>query len=64
MGEKLLIIETIKYPNSKSIIHVTGQHGDMIKESINIALSWMKANRNNLKIWCGGEFYKITENID
>jgi|688.fasta_scaffold2043955_1 ATP-dependent Lon protease len=64
MGGKLLLIEAIKYSNSKSIIHVTGQLGDVIKESINIALSWIKSNRNDLPIWCGGEFYKITKNID
>jgi ATP-dependent Lon protease len=64
MGGKLLTIEAIKYPNSKGKIHVTGQLGDIMKESINIALSWIKANRNDLPIWCGGEFFKITENID
>lgn len=56
MGGKLLLVEAIKYPNSKAKIEVTGQLGDVMKESINIALSWIKANRNDFSIWSGGDF--------
>lgn len=63
MGGKLLIVEAIKFPNSKSKVEITGQLGDVMKESINIALSWIKANRNDFSIWSGGDF-NICENID
>lgn len=34
-----------------------------MKESIHIALSWIKANRNDFALWSGGD-YNITEQID
>lgn len=63
MGGKLLLVEAIKYPSSKFKIEVTGQLGDVMKESIHIALSWIKANRNDFALWSRGEF-NITESID
>jgi ATP-dependent Lon protease len=60
MGGKLLLVEAIKYPAVKSKIEVTGQLGDVMKESIHIALSWIKANRNDFSIWSGGEYHNIT----
>lgn len=31
MGGKLLIVEAIKFPNSKSKVEITGQLGDVMK---------------------------------
>ena len=53
MGGKILIVEAIKYPSSKFKIEVTGQLGDVMKESIHIALSWIKANRSDFALWGG-----------
>ena len=37
MGGKLLLVEAIKYPSDKFKLDVTGQLGDVMKESIYIA---------------------------
>lgn len=63
MGGKLLLVEAIKYPSQKFKIEVTGQLGDVMKESIHIALSWIKGNRNDFVLWSGGD-YNLTEQID
>lgn len=44
MGGKLLMVESISYPDEKGKINITGQLGDVMKESVNIALSWIKAH--------------------
>ena len=64
MGRKILIVEAIKYPSSKFKIEVTGQLGDVMKESIHIALSWIKANRSDFALWGGTEALQISEQID
>ena len=48
MGGKLLMVESIGYPSSKGKVEITGQLGDVMKESVNIALSWIKANLGDL----------------
>ena len=63
MGGKILLVEAIKYPSQKFKIEVTGQLGDVMKESIHIALSWIKGNRNDFVLWSGGD-YNLTEQID
>ena len=35
-----------------------------MKESIHIAISWIKANRNDFSLWSGGESLQIAEQID
>lgn len=64
MGGKILIVEAIKYPSSKFKIEVTGQLGDVMKESIHIALSWIKANRSDFPLWGGNDALPICEQID
>lgn len=44
MGGKLLTVEAILYRSEKQKIDVTGQLGDVMKESVNIAFSWIKSN--------------------
>lgn len=46
MGGKILLVEAIKYPSEKFKLEVTGQLGEVMKESIFIALSWIKAHRS------------------
>jgi ATP-dependent Lon protease len=42
-GGKVLIVEAVKSVG-KGKIEITGQLGDVMKESVKIALSWIKAN--------------------
>ena len=44
MGGKLLMVEAILHRSDKQKIDVTGQLGDVMKESVTIAFSWIKAN--------------------
>ena len=44
MGGKVLTVEAIKYKSSKPKIEITGQLGEVMKESVNIAFSWIKSN--------------------
>lgn len=64
LGGKLLLVEAIKYPSDKFKIEVTGQLGDVMKESIQIAVSWIKSNRNDFSMWSGADGLQITEHID
>jgi len=43
VGGRCLLIETTKFPGSGNI-QLTGQLGDVMKESINTSLSWIKTN--------------------
>lgn len=61
LGGKLLLVEAIKYPSSKFKLEVTGQLGDVMKESIYIALSWIKAHKSDFALW-GGD--SVAEQID
>ena len=44
MGGKILTVEAIQYRSLNPKIDVTGQLGEVMKESANIALSWVKSN--------------------
>lgn len=44
MGGKVLTVEAIQYRSDKHKVQVTGQLGDVMKESVNIALSWLRSN--------------------
>lgn len=46
-GGKVLIVEAVKSAG-KGKIEITGQLGDVMKESVKIALSWIKANFSTL----------------
>ena len=50
MGGKVLTVEALQYSSSRQKIEVTGQLGDVMKESVNIAFSWIKANLNELDV--------------
>lgn len=50
MGGKVLTVEALQYRSNKQKIEVTGQLGDVMKESVNIALSWVKAHLDDLDI--------------
>ena len=47
VGGRALLIETTKFPGSAQLI-LTGQLGDVMKESVGTALSWIKANAQRL----------------
>jgi ATP-dependent Lon protease len=42
MGGDTLLIESIAYPSEKGGLQLTGQMGDVMKESAQIALNWVK----------------------
>jgi ATP-dependent Lon protease len=46
-GGRALLIETTKYPGTGQMI-LTGQLGDVMKESIGTSLSWIKSNAARL----------------
>jgi len=47
VGGRALLIETAKFPGSAQLV-LTGQLGDVMKESISTALSWIKTNAQRL----------------
>jgi ATP-dependent Lon protease len=51
MGGDTLLIESIAYPSSKGGLQLTGQMGDVMKESAQIAMNWVKqyALAHNIK---------------
>lgn len=49
VGGDILFIETTRMPGSKGLI-VTGQLGDVMKESVTAALSYVRAHASKLKI--------------
>ncbi len=63
MGGKLLMVESIAYPKSKGKVEITGQLGDVMKESVNIALSWIKAHMNDFDFW-GASNLKLKEKLN
>lgn len=50
MGGKVLTVEAIKYPSSRQKIQVTGQLGEVMKESVDIAFSWIKSHLDTIGI--------------
>lgn len=42
-GGKALLIETAKYPGTGAL-NLTGKLGEVMKESVNTSLSWIKGN--------------------
>ncbi|HZH97716.1 MAG TPA: S16 family serine protease [Fimbriimonadaceae bacterium] len=58
VGGDVLFIETARMPGSKGLI-VTGQLGDVMKESVTAALSYVRSHASDLKI--EPEFYDKTE---
>ena len=49
-GGKALLIETAKFPGSGHL-SLTGKLGDVMKESVGTALSWIKSNAGRLGIY-------------
>ncbi|HWD38963.1 MAG TPA: endopeptidase La [Fimbriimonas sp.] len=58
VGGDVLFIETTKMPGQKSLV-VTGQLGDVMKESVTAALSYVRSHTAGLKI--NPDFYDKTE---
>lgn len=58
VGGEVLFIETTKMPGHKSLI-VTGQLGDVMRESVTAALSYVRSHADDLKI--ASDFYDKTE---
>ncbi|HJP82116.1 MAG TPA: endopeptidase La, partial [Fimbriimonadaceae bacterium] len=58
VGGDVLFIETTKMPGSKGLI-VTGQLGDVMKESVTAALSYVRSHAHQLKI--PNDFYDKLE---
>ncbi len=44
MGGKVLTVEAVQYRSKQQKIEVTGQLGEVMRESVQIAFSWIKAN--------------------
>ena len=44
-----MLIETTKYPGNGSL-NLTGKLGDVMKESVNTSLSWIKAHATRIGI--------------
>lgn len=44
-----MLIETTKFPGSGQL-NLTGKLGDVMKESVNTSLSWIKANASRIGI--------------
>ena len=44
-------------------MEITGQLGDVMKESVNIALSWIKSHINDFEFW-GASNYKVKDKLD
>lgn len=49
VGGDVLFIETVKIPGKRGLT-ITGQLGEVMKESVTAALSWVRANAKSLKI--------------
>ena len=49
MGGKALLIESTKYPGN-GMLSLTGKLGDVMKESVNTSLSWIKSNAGRIGI--------------
>lgn len=58
VGGDVLFIETLKMPGHKGLI-VTGQLGDVMKESVTAALSWVRSHAQQLNI--NPDFFEKTE---
>lgn len=58
VGGDVLFVETAKMPGSKGLI-VTGQLGDVMRESVTAALSYVRSHAEELKI--PGDFYDKSE---
>jgi len=58
VGGDVLFIETTKMPGHKGLI-VTGQLGDVMKESVTAALSWVRSHAEDLRI--SSDFYDKNE---
>jgi len=48
-GGRALLIETIRYPGNGHLV-LTGKLGEVMRESVNTCLSWIKANAHKLGI--------------
>ena len=46
----MLTVEALQYRSNTQKIEVTGQLGDVMKESVNIGFSWIKAHLDELGI--------------
>lgn len=49
VGGRALLIETTKFPGSGHL-NLTGKLGDVMKESVNTSLSWIKTNASKIGI--------------
>ena len=50
MGGKVLTVEAIQYSSSRQKIQVTGQLGEVMRESVDIAFSWIKSHLDSIGI--------------
>ena len=62
LGGKVLTVQAILYRAEKQKIEVTGQLGDVMKESVSIAFSWIKSNFEELAIV--GNMNQVLTGID
>lgn len=62
MGGKVLTVEAVQYRSNKQKIEVTGQLGDVMKESVNIAFSWIKSNLDELAVV--GNYHQQMTNLE
>lgn len=50
VGGRALLIETAKYPGTGQL-NLTGKLGDVMKESVNTALSWIKSHAGRIGVY-------------
>ena len=50
VGGRALLIETAKYPGTGQL-NLTGKLGDVMKESVNTALSWIKSSAGRIGVY-------------
>ncbi|KAJ3292217.1 hypothetical protein HDU79_001623, partial [Rhizoclosmatium sp. JEL0117] len=63
----LLVIEAMSISGGKGQVVLTGKLGDVIKESAQIAVSWVRANAGSGKLQLGGEEWRgrdVMEGVD
>jgi ATP-dependent Lon protease len=61
VGGRALLIESTKYPGTGSL-NLTGKLGDVMKESVNTSLSWIKTNASRIGIY--KSLKKVSVDVD
>lgn len=60
LGGKVLTVESLQYRNDKQKLRMTGQLGEVMKESVDIAFSWIRSNFEEMGLF-GSSSRKILD---